>query len=211
MKTTDMETQYDLGQKMIDALSKEKVTSGYELYCVHQCAPEASHARGASQCAPGAFHLSVHSSWWASCLSSCSQRYHHNRQSNRARDEARALGGTRARPPCVWRQGQIHQVPRGRTAAPRRGTMPRRSVLLHRAQSAAVKCPLRLYHCVAVPSHSLPRSCTASRCTRSMLSIAELRAFWRCSLETRVKSRYVLRGKRSGASLTGAARSAGAD
>lgn len=29
LKTTDMETIYDLGQKMIDALAKEKVTSGY--------------------------------------------------------------------------------------------------------------------------------------------------------------------------------------
>lgn len=28
MKTTDMETVYDLGQKMIDALTKEKVTAG---------------------------------------------------------------------------------------------------------------------------------------------------------------------------------------
>lgn len=28
MKTTDMETIYDLGQKMIDALIKEKVTAG---------------------------------------------------------------------------------------------------------------------------------------------------------------------------------------
>ena len=28
LKTTDMETVYDLGQKMIDALSKEKVQSG---------------------------------------------------------------------------------------------------------------------------------------------------------------------------------------
>jgi len=28
MKTTDMETVYDLGQKMIDALTKEKVQSG---------------------------------------------------------------------------------------------------------------------------------------------------------------------------------------
>ena len=30
MKTTDMETVYDLGQKMIDALTKEKVQAGYE-------------------------------------------------------------------------------------------------------------------------------------------------------------------------------------
>lgn len=29
IKTTDMETVYDLGQKMIDALAKEKVQSGY--------------------------------------------------------------------------------------------------------------------------------------------------------------------------------------
>ena len=29
MKTTDMETVYDLGQKMIDALAKEKVQAGY--------------------------------------------------------------------------------------------------------------------------------------------------------------------------------------
>ena len=29
LKTTDMETIYDLGQKMIDALAKEKVQSGY--------------------------------------------------------------------------------------------------------------------------------------------------------------------------------------
>lgn len=28
MKTTDMETMYELGQKMIDALAKEKVTAG---------------------------------------------------------------------------------------------------------------------------------------------------------------------------------------
>jgi RuvB-like protein 2 len=28
MKTTDMETVYDLGQKMIDSLVKEKVTAG---------------------------------------------------------------------------------------------------------------------------------------------------------------------------------------
>lgn len=31
MKTTDMETIYELGQKMIDALSKEKVTAGYAI------------------------------------------------------------------------------------------------------------------------------------------------------------------------------------
>jgi DNA helicase TIP49 (TBP-interacting protein) len=30
MKTTDMETIYDLGTKMIDNLIKEKVQSGYE-------------------------------------------------------------------------------------------------------------------------------------------------------------------------------------
>jgi hypothetical protein len=29
MKTTDLETVYELGQKMIDALAKEKVTAGY--------------------------------------------------------------------------------------------------------------------------------------------------------------------------------------
>lgn len=29
MKTTDMESSYDLGQKMIDALIKEKVIAGY--------------------------------------------------------------------------------------------------------------------------------------------------------------------------------------
>jgi hypothetical protein len=29
MKTTDLETIYELGQKMIDALAKEKVTAGY--------------------------------------------------------------------------------------------------------------------------------------------------------------------------------------
>ena len=29
LKTTDMETIYDLGQKLIDALAKEKVSSGY--------------------------------------------------------------------------------------------------------------------------------------------------------------------------------------
>jgi len=29
LKTTDMETVYELGQKMIDALSKESITSGY--------------------------------------------------------------------------------------------------------------------------------------------------------------------------------------
>lgn len=35
LKSTDMETTYDLGQKMIESLSKEKVQSGYvsqELY-----------------------------------------------------------------------------------------------------------------------------------------------------------------------------------
>ena len=30
LKTTDMETIYDLGQKMIEALVKEKVQAGYE-------------------------------------------------------------------------------------------------------------------------------------------------------------------------------------
>jgi RuvB-like protein 2 len=30
MKTTDMETVYDLGQKMIESLSKEKVSPGYK-------------------------------------------------------------------------------------------------------------------------------------------------------------------------------------
>jgi RuvB-like protein 2 len=29
LKTTEMETIYDLGQKMIDALSKEKIQAGY--------------------------------------------------------------------------------------------------------------------------------------------------------------------------------------
>ena len=30
LKTTDMETVYDLGQKMIESLNKEKVTVGYK-------------------------------------------------------------------------------------------------------------------------------------------------------------------------------------
>lgn len=32
LKTTDMETIYDLGQKMIESLNKEKVSSGYVFY-----------------------------------------------------------------------------------------------------------------------------------------------------------------------------------
>ena len=31
LKTTEMETIYDLGQKMIEALTKEKVQAGYVL------------------------------------------------------------------------------------------------------------------------------------------------------------------------------------
>ncbi len=33
LKTTDMETVYDLGQKMIESLNKEKVTVGYFFSC----------------------------------------------------------------------------------------------------------------------------------------------------------------------------------
>jgi DNA helicase TIP49 (TBP-interacting protein) len=32
MKTVDMETEYELGQKMIDALIKEKVAAGYVIH-----------------------------------------------------------------------------------------------------------------------------------------------------------------------------------
>jgi len=37
MKTTEMETVYDLGQKMIEALTKEKVQAGYvcEKFILH--------------------------------------------------------------------------------------------------------------------------------------------------------------------------------
>jgi RuvB-like protein 2 len=31
LKTTEMETIYDLGQKMIEALTKEKVQAGYSI------------------------------------------------------------------------------------------------------------------------------------------------------------------------------------
>ena len=35
MKTTEMETVYDLGQKMIESLTKEKVQAGYvRLFCI---------------------------------------------------------------------------------------------------------------------------------------------------------------------------------
>ena len=33
MKTTEMETVYDLGQKMIESLTKEKVQAGYVQVC----------------------------------------------------------------------------------------------------------------------------------------------------------------------------------
>ena len=33
MKTTEMETVYDLGQKMIESLTKEKVQAGYVRLC----------------------------------------------------------------------------------------------------------------------------------------------------------------------------------
>lgn len=35
LKTTEMETIYDLGQKMIEALTKEKVQAGYFVVLVH--------------------------------------------------------------------------------------------------------------------------------------------------------------------------------
>jgi RuvB-like protein 2 len=36
LKTTDMETIYDLGQKMIDALSKERIMAGYQILFIDE-------------------------------------------------------------------------------------------------------------------------------------------------------------------------------
>ena len=35
LKTTEMETVYDLGTKMIESLTKEKVQAGYVLLCLY--------------------------------------------------------------------------------------------------------------------------------------------------------------------------------
>ncbi len=61
MKTTEMETIYDLGQKMIESLTKEKVTAG-DVITIDKASgglglPRRWHAARAALAGTGAWHL----------------------------------------------------------------------------------------------------------------------------------------------------------
>lgn len=114
LKTTDMETVYDLGQKMIDAITKEKIQAGCGLVLALALALVLVHPHPctATTCSKQAsmYYCTMY------VMHTRAQRRDHHREGERAHHASRALVRARARLQRDGRAGALRAVSRGRAA-----------------------------------------------------------------------------------------------